>query len=212
VDILEIEASLEGRVRQDDVETLCRGFRELVGEARAQSVLVVDVGIIDAVQHKVHGGDAEHRGVKVEAVEHVTANMLAVRFQQIAGVGLFRLARLGIGLFQHSLGRGVGFQQILHRLDKEAAGAAGRIADNVGGLWFQHIDHQPDDVARRAELTVDASRGQLAEQVLVKIALRVAFGQRQLVDHVNGLHQKARFLDHELRVLHEFREGGAAGR
>lgn len=153
VDILEIETSLEWWVGQDDVKTFGCGLRELVGEAGAQCVLIVDVRIIDAVQHQVHGGDAQHSGVEVEPMEHAAADVVAVRFQQIAGVGLFRLARLGIGFFQHPLGRGVIFQQILHRLDKEAAGAAGRIADHVGGLWFQHIDHQPDDVARRAELT-----------------------------------------------------------
>jgi phage shock protein A len=67
-------------------------------------------------------------------------------------------------------------------------------------------------VTRRAELAVDAGRRQLAEQILIKIALGVAFGQRQLVDHVDGLHQKARLLNHQLRVLHELREGGSAGR
>ena len=133
-------------------------------------------------------------------------------FQQIAGVGFFRLPGFGIGFFQHALGRGVGLQKILHRLNKEAAGAARRIADHIGGLWLQHVDHQPDDVARRAELAVDAGRRQLAQQVLIEIALGVALGQRQLVDHVDRLHQKARLLDHQLRVLHELGEGGAARR
>ena len=132
--------------------------------------------------------------------------------QQIAGVDLLSRARLRIGLLDHCLRRGVVLQQILHRADQKAAGATGRIADDVSGLWLKHIDHQPDDVPRRAELAVDAGRGQLAEQVLVEIALGVAFGERQLVDHVHGLDQKARLLDHQLRVLHELGEGGAAGR
>ena len=69
---------------------------------------------------------------------------------------------------------------MLHHADQEAAGAAGRVADDLGGLGLEQIDHQPDDVPGRAELAVDAGRGQLAEQVLVEVALGVALGQRQL--------------------------------
>ena len=41
-----------------------------LGERVAQRVLIVDVGRLDAVQHQVHGRDAEHRRVEVVAVEH----------------------------------------------------------------------------------------------------------------------------------------------
>ena len=61
---------------------------------------------------------------------------------------------------------------------EEAAGAAGGVADDVGGLRLDEIDHQADDVARGAELAVDAGRGELAEQVFVEVALGVAGGQR----------------------------------
>ena len=46
-------------------------------------------------------------------------------------------------------------------------------------LRLDHIDHQPDDVPGRAELAVDARRGEFAEQVLVEVALGVALGERQ---------------------------------
>ncbi len=43
--------------------------------------------------------------------------------------------------------------QVLARRHQEARRAAGRIADHVGGLRRGQLDHQPDDVARRAELS-----------------------------------------------------------
>ena len=67
-------------------------------------------------------------------------------------------------------------------------------------------------MARGAELAVDARRGQLAEQVFIQVALGVACGERQVVDHVDRLYQKAGLLDHQLRILHEFGERGADGR
>ena len=63
-------------------------------------------------------------------------------------------------------------------------------ADRLGRLGVEHLDHQPDDVARGAELAVDAGGGELAEQVLVEVALDVALGERQVVDHVDRRDQK----------------------
>jgi hypothetical protein len=48
-------------------------------------------------------------------VEHPASDVIAMRFQQIAGVSLFGLACLGIDLFQNALGGGVPFQQIRNR-------------------------------------------------------------------------------------------------
>jgi hypothetical protein len=58
--------------------------------------------------------------------------------------------------------------------------AAGRVADDVGGLRRGQLDHQPDDVARRAELAVLPGAGDLAEHVLVEVALGVAVLHRHL--------------------------------
>ena len=81
---------------------------------------------------------------------------------------------------------------------------------DLGRLRLEQLHHEADDVPRRAELAVDAGRGQLAEQVLVEVALGVALGERQLVDHVHRRDQQARLLDHELGVLHVLGEGRAA--
>ena len=62
------------------------------------------------------------------------------------------------------------------------------------------------------ELAADTRGRQLPKQVLVEIALGVALGQRQLVDHVDRFDQKARLLNHELRVLHELGKGRTACR
>jgi hypothetical protein len=60
------------------------------------------------------------------------------------------------------------------------------------------------------ELAVDAGGGQLAQQVLVEIALGVALGQRQDADLLDRRDQEARALDQELGVLHVLGERGAA--
>ena len=61
----------------------------------------------------------------------------------------------------------------MHHADEETRRAAGRVADDLSRLWLDQIHHQPDDVPRRAELAVDAGRGELAEQVFVEVALGV---------------------------------------
>ena len=174
VHVLVVEAALEGRIGQDDVEGVLGALGELLGEALAQRVLVVDVGVVDAVQHQVHGGDAQHGGVEVEAVEHVRVRMCSrCSLQQVAGVDGVLLAIVSLHMLR-PLVAGVLAQQVVIGLDQEAGGAAGRVADAVGRLGLQQLHHHADDVARGAELAVDAGGGELAEQVLVEVALGVA--------------------------------------
>ena len=78
------------------------------------------------------------------------------------------------------------------------------------GLRLEQIDHQADDVPGRAELAVDAGRGQLAEQVLVEVALGVALVSGSSSIMFDRRDQQARLLDHELGVLHVLAEGRAA--
>ena len=82
-----------------------------------------------------------------------------------------RVGLLAVVVDDDALGRGVLLQQVLHHADQEARRAAGRVADDLVGLRLDQIDHEPDDVPGRAELAVDAGRGQLAEQVLVRSPL-----------------------------------------
>lgn len=99
--------------------------------------------------------------------------------------------------------------QILAGGDEEAAGAACRIADHVIRRGLCQFDHQPDDMARRAELAVLAGRCDLAEHVFVEIALGVAILQRDLRQHVDHLGQQAGRGDGEARALHVFGMGRA---
>ena len=157
------------------------------------------------MEHQVHRRDPQHGRVEVEAVEHVVFHVLAVLFQPIAEV---RLAPVVVG--DRARRRRVLLQQVLQHAHEEAGRAAGRIRHRLVGLGLEQLDHEADDVPRGAKLAVDARRRELAEQVLVEVALGVALVERQGVDHVHRRDQEARLLDHELRVLHVLGEGRAA--
>ncbi len=90
------------------------------------------------------------------------------------------LPELGVG--QHL---GMPLAQRFADGHQKPAGSAGRIADDVRGLGLNHLHHQPDDVARRAKLPVLPGGGDLAQHVLVEIALGVAVLHGDLVDHVH---------------------------
>jgi hypothetical protein len=82
--------------------------------------------------------------VEVKSVEQVTMEMLP---------------ELGVG---HRFGMPLA-QRFAHDHQK-AASSAGRIADNVRGLRLNPLHHEPDDVARRAELPVLSSRRRTTNQ------------------------------------------------
>jgi len=103
---------------------------------------------------------------------------------------------------------GVLLADILAGGDEEAGGAAGRVADLVAGLRRGHVDHQPDDVSRRAELAVLARRGDLAEHVLVEVAVGVTVRHGDVREQVDDLRQQGRCRDREPGVLHVLGVGG----
>ena len=77
------------------------------------------------------------------------------------------------------------------------------------GLRVEHLHHHADDVARRAELAVVPGGVELAEQVLVEVALHVLVlrGDLHGVDGLAGLDEQAGLVDLELGVLHLLGEG-----
>ena len=101
--------------------------------------------------------------------------------------------------------------QVLARRDQESRSAASRVADHVAGLRRGELDHEPDDVARRAELSVLAGGGDLAEHVLVEVALGVAVGHRDVVEQVDDLGKESGCRNGEARVLHVVRVRGVVG-
>ena len=121
---------------------------------------------------------------------------------------MVRVAVVVVG--QHVRAR-VGFEDVLVGVDEEAAGAGRRIADAFAGPRVHHLDHHADDVPRRAELAVLAGRVQLAQQVLVQVALHVLIlaGNLHVVDGLAGFDEQAGLVDLELGVLHLLGEGAA---
>ncbi len=79
-------------------------------------------------------------------------------------------------------------QDVVECGDKETGSATGRVADALSRLRVQQGDDHGDDVARRAKLAISTRHRELAEQVLVHVALRVLAlvgGQVHLVDALN---------------------------
>ena len=100
---------------------------------------------------------------------------------------------------------------MLPGVDEETAGSGSWVADALAWAWIAHVDHHADNVAWRAELTILASGVELAEQVLVEIALHILVLRRDLhcVDGLAGLDEQARLVDFELSVFHLGRERAA---
>ena len=92
--------------------------------------------------------------------------------------------------------------QILAHRHQEAAGSAGWIAHNVSRFRLDHLHHQSDDVARRAKLPVLPRRRNLAQHVLVQIALGVPLFHGHLVNLIDDLCQQPRCWDRKARIFH----------
>lgn len=173
---------------------LKRGIGEDQGEAvadlvvgLAQRVPKQQLRLLDAVQHEVHGSDADHRRVKLDAGQEVGVEVLA---EGLVMEGIFMV---GVHVFPRS--------------HEEARRARARVADAVRPGGLHHFDHELDDVAGRAELTVLPGAGDLAEEVLVEVALGVAVAHVDFVDGLHRLVQEAGGGDHEGGVLHVGGEG-----
>jgi hypothetical protein len=181
-----IQRPSEGGIGQDEGV----GFGG-VAVVLGQAVAVVDVGLLDAVQHHVHGGDAQHGAVEIEAVKHIPLVMGAV---DRTGEDFRVMAA-----------------QVFIAGDEETGRAAGWVADDAWRPGGDHLHHQLDDVARGAELTVLPGRRQLAEHVFVEVAFGVPIFHRDAVEHVYGAGQQPGLLrwQGEAGVLHVPGEGGA---
>ena len=99
---------------------------------------------------------------------------------------------------------------MLGRGDEEPGRAAGGVADDVLGCGVGHLDHELDDVPRRAELPVLPGGGDLAEHVLVQIALGVAVGHVDGVELIDHVGEHTRRGHHEQGILHMMRVGAGA--
>src|SRR5262249_30310999 len=118
-----------------------------------ERVAVSDIWVLDTVQQHVHAANAQHRGVEVESVEHLVVEMFTA-------CGVPQGLRMPLS-------------KMFTGCHEESAGAAGRVANHVRCSWLHHFDHQADDVPWRPELSVLASRRNLAKHVFVDVALCV---------------------------------------
>ena len=116
----------------------------------AQAVAVLNEGVIDAVGHHVHGADAQHGAVHIVAEEHMVH--VVVFFLTVKEDFFFAV------LFQ-----------VLARCDEKAGSAAGGVADNFVRLGIHQLDHHFDDMARCAELTVQAGLCDFGEQIFIGV-------------------------------------------
>ena len=129
--------------------------------------------------HHVHGADAQHGAVHVEAVKHavhVVVFVLPIEKNLLLAV----------------------FLQVVADGDEKTRCTTGRVANNLVGFRFRQFHHHADDVAGRAKLTVDARRGNLGEQVFVYIATGI---RRFELCHllVDAVHGRDDFVEHQGR-------------
>jgi len=99
-------------------------------------------------------------------------------------------------------------QRLAHSHEKTSR-AAGGIADHILGRGLGQLDHQLNDVARGAELSILPGSGNLREHVFVEIALGVASIHGQRCDQVNHLDEQCGRGDGEAGILHVLGVGGA---
>ena len=210
VHVIGIDRAFERGIRRDDGEAAAGKLGMPLGEAGVEGILVVDAGGLDAVEEKIHGRDAEHGLVEVEALEEPGLNVVAIGFQKVAGKVALHLTVVVASLFDERWS-GKLLQEIFDDGDKEARSAGGRIAAAVGGLGIEDFDHGPDDVARGAELPSDACRAELGKEIFVEVALGVSLGQGKLLDSGDRADEEVAGGDEAVRILQKAAETGALG-
>ena len=146
-----------------------------------------DIGSFHTVEHHIHGADAQHGLIGIEAGEHSGSIMLLV-------LGAHQLALIMLGDILGSGG------------DKAGRTHSG-VADGILQSGLHQFHHHLDDMARGAELAIGAGLGDLRKQVLIYIAHDVLVVQIQAVQRVNHTHQHAGGGDKEQRILHILGKG-----
>ena len=146
-----------------------------------------DIGSFHTVEHHIHGADAQHGLIGIEAGEHSGSIMLLV-------LGAHQLALIMLGDILGSGG------------DKAGRTHSG-VADGILQSGLHQFHHHLDDMARGAELAIGAGLGDLRKQVLIYIAHDVLVVQIQAVQSVNHAHQHTGSGDKEQRILHILGKG-----
>ena len=172
-----------------------------IAKGGREGILLDDSGGFHAMEQEIHGGDAEHGLIEVIPMEQAILDVLAVGLQQVAGE---MAAAFGIG-FDESQG-GEFFPEVLHDADEESSSAAGRIANDVRGLGIDQLDHGEADVARGAELSGNASRRELGEEIFVEVPFGVGFREGHFLNGIHGGDHEAAAGDEAVGILEEHAE------
>ena len=149
VDALGVHGALERRVCKANGVLAANGV--LLGNA----VLIVDLRVRDGVEHQVHGRNAEHGAIHIKTGEHRAGKMLPL----LRGHGV-----LVVGA------------EILRTGHQKARRAAGGVADKVVRRGLHQLHHHIADMLGRTELAVLTRRCQLAQHILVEVALHIKVG------------------------------------
>ena len=144
------------------------------------------------MEHQVHGRNAQHGAVHVKAREHRAGKMLP----------LFRgHAVLVVGA------------EVLRTGHQKACRAAGGVADEVVRRGLYQFHHHVTDVFGRAELAVLPCGCQLAQHILVQVALHIKVGDVvgvKILQPGDDLLQHLRRGNQEHGIVHIPRKGGVA--
>ena len=186
VDALGIHSALERRVCK------ANGVLAANGVLLRHAVLVVDLRVRDGVEHQVHGRNAQHGAVHVKAGEHRAGKMLPLlRGHAVLVVGA----------------------EVLRTGHQKARRAAGGVADEVVRRGLHQFHHHVADVLGRAELAVLPCCCQLAQHILVQVALHIKVGNVvgvEILQPGDDLLQHLRRGDQEHGIVHVPRKGGVA--
>ena len=144
------------------------------------------------MEHQVHGRNAQHGAVRVKAGEHRAGKMLPLlRGHAVLVVGA----------------------EVLRTGHQKARRAAGGVADEVVRRGLHQLHHHVADVFGRAELTVLPCCCQLAQHILVQVALHIKVGNVvgvKILQPGDDLLQHLRRGNEEHGIVHVPRKGGVA--
>ena len=189
---LVLNFSGEGRVGEDGVEEDA-GIR--AAEADRERIEVADFRTLQLVQVEIEDGDFHHVGVVVEAGERLLFEEFPLRGLEQRAVRDATPEVRGLRVLA---------EDVEERGDEKADGAARGIADALARLRIHERDDEADDVAGAAELAIRAGGGELAEEILIHVALEVVAVVRGQIHRVNALDDGA-----ERGAVVDFQRGAA---
>jgi len=171
-----VQTAGKGGIRHD------QGVFVSVGVVLGKRIHPGDIGCLHAVQHHVHGTDAQHGLVGIKSGEHGGGVVLLV----------FGFHQLGFVMLGDVLGCG----------GDEAGGTHGGVADGIFQSGTHQFDHHSDDVSGSTELTIGTALRNLGKQIFVDVPHDIFVIQIQAVQCIYHFDQYTGGGNLEQRILH----------